>query len=136
MSVWVSQQFRQLILILGRPKVCVCVREDGCGATVAGRRRPEVCVCVREGFCALSIECSVMSGEWQGRVCGHFRETGEAGEAFSKMKKIYADWCVRSGQVTVSGETSLISFISFFNYKKKLNQIAAATSGDNDSDQF
>ena len=99
-----QQQFRQLKLILGRPEVCVCVRDDGCAAAVSGRGRPEegfcgagrilwgggcgkkatrgvcVCVCVREGFCALSIECSVMSGEWRGRVCEHFGETGEAVE--------------------------------------------------------
>jgi len=38
-----------------------------------------------------------VSGEWRGREGGgHFRETGEVVEEFSKTKNICADCCVRA----------------------------------------
>jgi len=67
---------------------CVCV----CGKGFMGRRFWEEveqrCVCVREGFCAEEVECSVMSGEWRGRVCGHLWGSGGAVEetVFRKRK--------------------------------------------------
>jgi len=69
-----------------RTEVCVC------GKGFVGRRfREEVeqrCVCVQEGFCAEEVECSVMSGEWWGRVCGQLWGSGGAVEeiVFRKQK--------------------------------------------------
>ena len=62
-----------------RAEVCVCVCGKGFVGHLWGSGRAEVCVCVcvREGFCAKEVECSVMSGEWRGRVCGHLGEAVE-----------------------------------------------------------
>jgi len=63
------------------------VREGFCGVAILGRGRAEVCVCVREGFCAEEVECSVISGEWQGRVCGHLWGSGGAVEEIVFRKR-------------------------------------------------